>query len=492
MEFIYPNPTDCANLNSYSALNPPASPSEAICRVPCTPRPFADWLNDSPTEDDSLMLQYPRLSPTPAEDEAQTEDANMSLLYPPSSTCDDQISFFQYPPALLVSGDVLDSSHDPPAIIRTPQIHQHPSFNSNSALFTPQTQIALAPPAPSTPTSCKATDPTTPRSPASLASHFSISPLTFKHVQDFHHTPFGKHYGLSTDWMISESHISPVLRTSAAPLHSSFDPQDLHSLAMATDDSRTRSPGGVMGITFMEKLRTARPPASPPSRSSALTKPVIRVPQGHPTDLLSLPFHSPSKAFNLSNTSDTSLPIAPSPALAPIKETINALQHFNTPTPLQEIFSLSPLTPLTPLTLLPTATLPMAPVRKVFVHLAQGKNSKKRGLSTPASPTPLPRPKRVRCNRGSTNVDLSQAADHILSPQIDTLPELRIPRATSPSTSTPNSVPLPSFTNRTFPLDTVKISPTFHLFYRRFPASSYFQPTCSEYISSSSPKHVYL
>lgn len=114
---------------------------------------------------------------------------------------------------------------------------------------------------------------------------------------------------------------------------------------------------------------------------------------------------------------------------------------IQTPSPTSlDFFASSPLTPLTP---------------KTNTHVDL-RISTKRTLAVldldQTSPTPLPRTKKIRYN---------------CSP--------------SASVSTCHSV-LPTFTNRTFPnADPLDLSPVFPLFYRRFPASSFFQPTSSEY-----------
>jgi Domain of unknown function (DUF4451) len=101
----------------------------------------------------------------------------------------------------------------------------------------------------------------------------------------------------------------------------------------------------------------------------------------------------------------------------------------------------SPLTPLTPTT---------------NTHLDLRIPTKRRfTLQDQDSPTPLPRPKKLRHSYPN------------LSP--------------SDSISTPS---LPIFTTRTFPnTQSLDLSPIFPLFYRRFPASSFFLPPSSEYIN---------
>ncbi|KAF5378199.1 hypothetical protein D9615_007598 [Tricholomella constricta] len=107
----------------------------------------------------------------------------------------------------------------------------------------------------------------------------------------------------------------------------------------------------------------------------------------------------------------------------------------------------SPLTPLTP---------PSLKKNQKENAWPQAAGSKRKRIDQD-SPTPLPRPKRTL--RSSVP-----------------LPKLATP---SPVPSTPPSQPsthstLPVFTNRTFPAS-LKTSPLFPLFYRRFPAISYFQ-----------------
>ena len=103
-----------------------------------------------------------------------------------------------------------------------------------------------------------------------------------------------------------------------------------------------------------------------------------------------------------------------------------------------DIFALSPLTPLTP----PHVNLK----RKLALQ------------DQLASPTPLPRPKKLRYSYPNFP-PLSPSASVSASPSI-----------------------LPIFTARTFPnAEPFHVSPLFPLFYRRFPASSFFQPPSSEY-----------
>lgn len=278
--------------------------------------------------------------------------------------------------------------------------------------------------------------PTTPVAPA------SISPLVCKL---FKHTPFASHFELPYDptWLLpQDSYVSPVVRASDLKLLSSpRTPQ--HS------NTKTRQ------ITpFIDKLRKALPnDLVQPCRSTNLASPALLS-----SPCLSSPLTAPSSSLLKSNPSSLLPPQTPA-----------------------HPFILSPVSPLTPITS-PTLSSPTPPA-KAYTYPespAYSKNPRKRRLETPDSPTPSRPPKKrpsysLRPAHADGSVKNTSVMDikstvHV-SPMTPAYPASRnCSVSVSPAPSSPN------FTTRNFPAS-VEISPYFPLFYRRFPASSYFPPS---------------
>ncbi|KAF7329033.1 hypothetical protein MVEN_02533400 [Mycena venus] len=238
-------------------------------------------------------------------------------------------------------------------------------------------------------------------------------------------TPFGKRFELSDDWIPSGSYVSPVMRA-----------QNMKQPPLKLFPSPA--------MTFMDRLKAS---SSPPSgavvphrfmKNGACSPPALALPvvQSHtqfPIDLFS---SSPL-------TSSSSSPISRRPLLR-----FKARGRISPPRPTNTLFPVSPLTPLTPS---PNKLTSVGAKKPISPALDAKPRKRRLSLSMPDSPTCA---KRTRYNQREEN----SAA-----------------RAPPVLALTKSAQSGPIFSTRTFPSAPFVVSPHFPLFYRRFPASSYFQ-----------------
>ncbi|KAF8170679.1 hypothetical protein K438DRAFT_1684352 [Mycena galopus ATCC 62051] len=250
-------------------------------------------------------------------------------------------------------------------------------------------------------------------------------------------TPFGKSFELSDDWIPSGSYISPVIRA-----------------------SQTKQPALKLftspAISFMDRLKAS---SSPPSAAGVPPRHAKHTARSSPP-LLSpcrLTVRASAKKENLSPVQSRApfpvdlFPSSPltSFASSPIsRRPIPKFKPFLI-SPQRPVKSLFPVSPMSPLTPSPHKSTPLS--SKKNIPPALDAKPKKRRLSLSLSESPMTRAKRVRYNN--------------LRQESARTPVLPVSRSAAPILSS----------RRTLPPTPFVVSLDFPLFYRRFPASSYFQ-----------------
>ncbi|RDB22399.1 hypothetical protein Hypma_010504 [Hypsizygus marmoreus] len=309
-----------------------------------------------------------------------------------------------------------------------------------------------------------------PDAPSSPESHFNLSPLTFRPIDDLQSTPFGDIYQLSMPWISSDSYISPVVRASSFGTPSKDDSKE----APERTNRRVSSARKKKNTPFLERLRATVPSPASSSPDRPLAE-VLRM----RVDALP-PLLSPIK---------TSIPRNMDENATRYSEHI-ALQHdghdyADVVTPERrttDIMALSPLTPLTPG--LPSVLPPRIPAKK-----GPGANRPKRKLAYQDSFSPLPQLKKTRRGLRSSTLEMysyKSSPDVLDTPTSSSVSAPSLP-------ASPLAFTVPIFTTRTFPASRpIEISPDYPLFYRRFPVSSYFQATPSEYSIIASLGFVFI
>jgi hypothetical protein len=238
------------------------------------------------------------------------------------------------------------------------------------------------------------------------------------------------------------THPSPLTLTSHQPatpvsLDSRFsfspDPLDSNDLSTPFTDRFPFSPAWIHPESYISPVIRSSSLGSPNHKKPILSK------SKNSTFLERLLASAPSP-----DSTDSS-PERPLAQVCRYKKSFDA--SIQTPSHSADVFALSPLTPLTPTT---------------NTHVDLRIHSKRRlAFQDQDSPTPLPRNKKLRHSYPGVS--------------------LPSPSASSPASSPPVS---PTFTTRILLDASVDVSPLFPLFYRRFPASSFFQPPSSEYSTS--------
>jgi hypothetical protein len=264
--------------------------------------------------------------------------------------------------------------------------------------------------------------------PVTLESDYALSPLTSRNMTCLQNTPFDDCYRLSTPLASPNSYISPIVRASSFGYS---DDVSQHSFPISTGFN-------FKGPSFLDRLH-----ASIPSNSSSTCPDHART-----SGLL-----SPCKSL-------MARPVLPqtTPKQKPLRGA-----------------SSTPLSPLTPLTPLPEDAMPFqSPITQNLPPFSASTSSTsiKRRLATQDSPSPLSRPNKSRRVLRSSYSEALQLFSE-LETRHNVLPEPPSPRPAFQYLSKP------IFTNRAFP-SVVPISPDFPMFYRRFPASSFFQEPPSE------------
>lgn len=276
--------------------------------------------------------------------------------------------------------------------------------------------------------------PTTPtvgateRSPAPLLTSPGFPPI-FNIPQDSENAfAFGQ--PLYNPWLLPGTYVSPIVRASETGVRL---PEQLASTPGSLRPSSKKT-------SFMERL--LRQPSSSVEDAQVTTDVGLRSPPR-----LETPTSTPKWDFSSVTSASTPSTVTP-----------------------KRLGYMSPSSPLTPL------TSPLAPPGQDDIVTKM--RLRKRKSAPPNSwALPEPRIKKRRSRRESTADSHPDPAprDH--------------PKAAS--RSIPITTGPPEYTTRK-PCSTrdIEISPDFPLFYRRFPASSYFQPSgarCDDYQSSSSP-----
>lgn len=283
---------------------------------------------------------------------------------------------------------------------------------------------------PSTPTS--AVRPPSSSSPY-LDSYCIMSPINPRTIDYLQGTPFDDCYRLSTPFVSADSYISPIVRASSfgsAVDNASPCTSNHTGISIALNSKQS---------SFLDRLRASLPSISSPDR--------VQTYSSNPSSLLSPCDSSINQCFAIS-------PVTPKRQILRGLSS-NSGVHFA---------SMEPLSPLTPLTPLPESAT-------CYERSTTNNATTKRGLSIQDSPSSH-WPKKARRILRSSHSEPEQ-----LCPSIYTS---HSPVSESPSPSPASrSLCKPVFTNRTFP-PSVSISPDFPMFYRRFPASSYFQEHSSE------------
>jgi hypothetical protein len=388
-----------------------------------TPPNFTDWLH---------------ISPAP-----QSTVSPMMMMMPPfqdlSSSARINHSFHEADHCLHYMYDVSDFLRfgETPASVVPACLSPPAVFNSHHGMLSldSTTTTLVDPPSPVSLSLFPSTVPAvghqsrTPQFLPSSTSLFASSASKFIEDLQTSVSPFGNYFGHSAAPFASLplGDISPVVRaeeSQSGPNKLSSGPKRLRNRNRRNQTS-----------SFVQKLRSVPSPAKTPFTSAPdlLEEPIIQ-------RLLSPCKLVPSTSNNISVDNRAELDI---PA--------------------------SPLTPLTPLSSSPGPSPPPPPPHpplKIVLKL-------KRKLMDKLPTTP---PRRSKRSRRTTLVD-------VLSPITDQ-------RSSSPLTelspefnpTNPQNHRLPVYTNRKLP-PTIEISANYPLFYRRFPASRYFQLDDSEYIS---------
>ena len=290
----------------------------------------------------------------------------------------------------------------------------------------------------------------------------SSSPLfsAFTYIQeDFSSSPFGCHFDLSlpSNLLYCESDISPVVRAPKAPPALPHQQTPKPDAKSKNGGKRSKRNKPDPTPTFLEKLRYT------PDHSDVVPLTSSRLESSSHLSLDVPPLQSPCKLNSEGVYRASSPPQDPvdSEALSAKDQPPQADGSLLNPiTPLRssDPASLSPLTPLTPSSsLVPHISISLRP---------------KRRLADASSP--LIRRKRLRCralrlpdSSPESSSSTSSASSSSSSP------------TSSPTNSSPKSIGNLTFSMRTLPAS-IQIAPKFSLFYRRFPASSYFQPLDAE------------
>jgi hypothetical protein len=314
-------------------------------------------------------------------------------------------------------------------------------------------------------------------------SSLFYSPAT-KYLQDLQGATFGSYLNdLAAPALPSHTlaDVSPVVRASKLEAHTLSEDKENHSKskskakAKAKRGRRSKHAKPAPALSFVEKLRAVEAPANVPSTSAiASREDMVAAPlSGLSFDApLVLPFsenvlmspcrlETTTRSISAQHEEDLPLPILP---MLPFENSVAQDSHQNAPsTPSVIMAPMEALSPLTPLTSLASSPPEQRPRLKIILNL-------KRLRDDPIeADTAVRRSKRPR--RNAVLVD---------SPS---LPTMTSPTQSSQSSLAQNSFedPTPVYTNRTLP-STIEVSDNFPLFYRRFPASSYYMPGSAEYV----------
>lgn len=290
----------------------------------------------------------------------------------------------------------------------------------------------------------------------------SSSPLfsAFTYIQeDFSSSPFGCHFDLSlpSNLLYCESDISPVVRAPQAPAVLPHQQTPKPNAKSKNGGKRSKRNKPDPTPTFMEKLRCA------PDQSDVVPLTSLRLESSSHLSLDVPSLQSPCKLNSLGvyQARSPREDAVDSEALSANDQPAQAdgsLLNPITPLRLSDPTSLSPLTPLTPSSSL---------VSHISISLRP-----KRRLADASSP--LVRRKRLRCRA----LQLPDSSSESSSCGSSASSSSSSPTS-SPTLSSSKSISNATFSMRILPVS-IPIASKFSLFYRRFPASSYFQPLDAE------------
>ena len=277
-------------------------------------------------------------------------------------------------------------------------------------------------------------------------------------IQEFSQSPFGSYYSHSAAIPSlpaqSLSDISPVVR---ADEQSKLVVKDKPATKSKKKKRKTKLPGSQM-LPFEEKLRSMAAPFASPAAADILPNALLDAPPSvsataallSPVKLSTVPFDFQEAMVDTDRITF--------PRLGTISELgeVPRTPVFNSPPAIE----LSPLTPLTPI------SSPASPEKPCKLKIRIPVKRKNVDASTPV--------RRSKRPRRTVIIDSSSPlAEPNSSPSVVGAMQKHPPE---------NQNAEPVFTNRRLP--NIKISSGFPLFYRRFPASSYYQPAGVGYAHS--------
>ena len=392
-----------------------------------TPPNFTDWLHMSPAP-----------STMPFQDLSSSARINLGLQEPEHClhhlyNISDFLGFNKTPPA--------STCLSPPAIFNSH--HRMLSLDSTTTtLIDSPCPGSLALSAPTVPDQSQ-----TPHV-ISSSSTSSFASSTSKFIEDLQTSvyPFGNYFRDSAVPFASLplEDISPVVR--ADTLRESLPGPDIPSSGLKKLNNRDRR---NQASSFVQKLRSIRSPTKTPVPSA-----LDLLEESTSQRLLSPCKLVPSSSNNLQNLSVDNKP-AIDISTSPLSDVTGSLAGVP-PSAEQDTFS--PLTPLTPLLSSPDLLPPSPPPLKIVLKLKR--------KSIHEFPTTPPR-RSKRSRQTLVEMRLSPIDDQSSSsPLAESSPEFNPINLQSHRR--------PVYTNRKLP-STIEISANYPLFYRRFPASRYFQ-----------------
>ncbi|KDR72780.1 hypothetical protein GALMADRAFT_281058 [Galerina marginata CBS 339.88] len=288
-----------------------------------------------------------------------------------------------------------------------------------------------------------------------------FSPTKF--MQELYHTSFGNYYhDLTAPYLLADpiSDISPVVR--GDKLQESVPPDDelIPDIKPRRKKKNKRTRNLPRPSSFVERLHAApsssKPPSTPSSSRTAV-KPLLGLhsgsteDNGFPPAVLLSPCHFVSNESPSGSIRDTPQVVTMDNSSQDATSSITiGPELVNTGSASQVTDILSPLSPLTPLS--SSADSPLPP--RIVLKLKRKFGS----FSTPVGLSKRPRLTTAVESPISLSSPLSSA------------------ESSSEKSSPDDGLSLgPSFTVRTLPAS-LEVAANFSLFYRRFPASSYYQP----------------
>ena len=421
-----------------------------------TPPIFTDWLHISPAPQSTVSPM--KMMTPPFQDLYTSARINLGLHEPDHClhylyNISDFLRFNKTP------ASVVPTCLAPPAIFNS----HHGMLSLNST-----TTTLVDPPSPDSLSLFPSTVPASAGHQSQTSQFLTSSTSLFassasKFIEDLQTSvsPFGNYFRDSAAPFTSLplEDISPVVRADDSLQESQAGPDKLSSGLKKLKNRKRRN----QASSFVQKLRSVPSPAKTlvPSAPDLLEEPIFQ-------RLLSPCKLVPSTSNNISADNRAVLDIPPTSPLSDVSGSFTVA-----PLPLVKANAerdiVSPLTPLTPLSSSPgPSPPPPPPPLKIVLKLNKLKRrSMDEFLTTP--------PRRSKRSRRATLVDiLSPITDQSSSSSLtDLSPEF--------NPTNPQNHRRPVYTNRKLP-PTIEISANYPLFYRRFPASRYFQMDDSEYV----------